>query len=68
MTRADQYFNQACLRCQEYSVDAECEVKENCPVYKLFLLASKPKAKTKDNWEGCQGYSDFDPGLRPEMI
>lgn len=68
MTRAEQYFNQACLRCQEYSVDAKCEVKKNCPVYKLFLLTSKPKSRKESSWSGCQGNCDFEPGLRPEMI
>ena len=67
MTKAKQYFKEACERCEEFAAESECEVKENCPVYKLYCLMSRLKTKI-DDWSTAQGNCDFNPGLQPDII
>ena len=52
-------------RCESYAKGAECEDKTNCPIFALYLVASKKKdAKRPHTWntpppprpEGCDPY------------
>ena len=58
-------LQKACERCESHAKGVECEDKSNCPVFALYLVASKKKrAKRPHIWnapppprpEGCDPY------------
>ena len=56
-------LHQACQRCEEWSTHLKCENTDTCPVYGLFVMASKIRKivyKT-DVWK-------TPPPPKPEMI
>lgn len=60
---AEKQFEEICLRCENHAVNLNCEDMEDCPAYKLYLIA-KSKRKViykKDVWS-------TPPPPRSEMI
>lgn len=61
-------FKKCCEMCENYSIETECEDKEKCPIYSLYLKALGRIRYTRyDDYKGSQGYTDFDE-IRQEMI
>ena len=68
MRQAEKLLNEACERCENWSSSDNCEEMANCPVHKLYILATeRRKVKVvnriieKDTWA-------IPPAPRPEMI
>ena len=68
MKSAKEVLKQACERCEIHSAETPCEVQQNCPVYNLYLAATKRKRPTPpDDSYTYQGQAElYFP--KPEMI
>lgn len=54
MDLADSLFKKACLRCENHAENFVCEDKKTCPVYGLYIEATKKikvKIVDKKEWE-----------------
>ena len=68
MRNVKELLKQACERCEEHSVETSCEVRQSCPVYNLYLAATKCKKTTSQcDPNSYQGHTDF-YYQKPEMI
>ena len=60
----EKLLNEACERCENWSSSDDCEEMANCPVHKLYILATehrKVKVVNRNVWE-------TPPTPKPEMI
>ena len=69
MAIAKELLKQACERCEKHSVETPCKMQQSCPVYNLYLAATKRKKSTSrcDDVTTYQGHGDF-YYPKPEMI
>ena len=68
MTQEEKLLNDACMRCENWSTIEECEDISECPVHKLYILATeKRKAKVVERIIDKNVWA-IPPAPRPEMI
>lgn len=54
-------LKEACNRCENYAKGLDCEDKDSCPVYKLYLMVKE----SNDNWDTTPRNNEVAEGIGP---